>query len=185
MPDTHLKLMIPGPIEVEDDVLEVLGAPVQVHYGDAWVAIHNETLDLLRQGFKTSGKMFILPGSGNLGNDAALQSLFAPGDHVAVGINGNFGLRLSEILKANGIIPVPVEVDPSRPLDPAGFERALADDPAIVGVAAVHLGTAPSIRNPGRPIDTLARNHHRLCLIDAAASPAGTEFALHEQGIDV
>ena len=80
MSEPHLKLMIPGPIEVEDDVLDVLGAPVQVHYGDAWVAIHNETLDLLRQVFRTSGKMFILPGSGNLGNDAALQSLFAPGD---------------------------------------------------------------------------------------------------------
>src|SRR5258708_12159568 len=75
MPDTHLKLMIPGPIEVEDDVLDVLGAPVQVHYGDAWVAIHNETLDLLRQVFKTSGKMFILPGSAHLGNHAPLQPL--------------------------------------------------------------------------------------------------------------
>ncbi len=43
----HLKLLIPGPIEVEDDVLDVLSLPVQAHYGAEWVVIHNETIELV------------------------------------------------------------------------------------------------------------------------------------------
>src|SRR5260221_6320066 len=115
----YLKLMIPGPIEVEDDVLEWMGAPVRVHYGDDWVAIHNETIHLLKQIFKTTGKVFIMPGSGSLAVDAAVQSTFKPGDKVALGINGNFGNRMAEILISNWITVVRIETEPDQPLDPA------------------------------------------------------------------
>ncbi len=63
----HLKLMIPGPVEVEDDLLEQMGGPIQAHYDDAWVAVHNETIGLLQQVMKTSGKVRMLPGSGSPG----------------------------------------------------------------------------------------------------------------------
>ncbi len=181
----RLKLMIPGPIELEDEVLEWMGAPIQAHYGDEWVAIHNETVGLLQQVFATTGKVFMMPGSGSLGLDAAVQSVFAPGDHVAVGINGNFGRRLTEILVANGIVAVPVEAKPDQPLGPAKFERALADDPSIVGIAAVHLETSTAILNPARDIAHVARAHNRLCLIDAVSSLGGTELQMDTWGIDV
>src|SRR5690242_16300936 len=104
----YLKLLIAGPIELEDVVLVWMGAPVQAHYGEQWVAVHNETISLLQQVFATEGKVFMMPGTGSLGNDAAVQALSAPGDHVAVGVNGNFGKRLMEILETNGVV-VPVE----------------------------------------------------------------------------
>jgi alanine-glyoxylate transaminase/serine-glyoxylate transaminase/serine-pyruvate transaminase len=180
----HLKLMIPGPIEVEDDVLEWMGAPVHAHYGDEWVAIHNETLDLLRQVFQTSGKVFMMPGSGSLANDAVVQSLFAPGDHIAVGVNGGFGDRMREIVQANGMVAVPVEAEPGQPLDPAAFERALAADPSIVGLIAIHLETSTAILNPVREIAQIARAHNRLFVVDAVSSLAATPLPMDEWGID-
>jgi alanine-glyoxylate transaminase/serine-glyoxylate transaminase/serine-pyruvate transaminase len=83
------------------------------------------------------------------------------------------------------MIPVPVEVDPSQPLDPAAFERALASDAQIVGIAAVHLETSTSILNPVREIAAVAHKHNLLCLIDAVASLAGTDLRMDEWGIDV
>lgn len=181
----NLKLMIPGPIEVEDDVLEWLGKPVQAHYGDEWVAIHNETVALLQEIIQTSGHVFMLPGSGSLGVDAAMQSTFMPGSKVALGINGHFGHRLKEILEANGVVVVPVETDPSTPLDPQAFDRALAADSLIVGVAVVHLETSTAVLNPVREIAAVTRAHDRLCFVDAVSSLGGTEYAMDDWGIDI
>src|SRR5262249_39377240 len=181
----YLKLMIPGPIEVEDEVLEWMGAPIRVHYGDEWVAIHNETIQLLQQIFATSGKAFMLPGSGSRAIDAAFQSAFKPGDKVALGINGNFGNRMAEIMVSNGLSVVRLETEPSQPLDPARFEEALTQDPSIVAVAAIHLETSTAVLNPAREIAQIARRHNRLCLIDAVASLAGTSLKMDERGIDV
>lgn len=180
-----MKLMIPGPIEVEADVLEWMGKPVQAHYGDEWVAVHNETVSLLQQIIQTSGDVFMMPGSGSLGVDAAVQSTFVPGSKVALGINGHFGHRLKEILEANGVIVVPIECDPSSSLDPHLFDRALADDSAIAGVAVVHLETSTAVLNPVREIASVARAHERLCLVDAVSSLGGTEYAMDDWGIDV
>ncbi len=181
----HRKLLIPGPIEVEDEVLAALGAPVMAHYGEEWVPFYHETMDLLRQVFMTSGKVFMLPGSGSLGADAAVGSTFAPGEKVLLGINGFFGTRWKEILEANGAIPVIIEVPFGEALDPAQFEQILVDDPSIVGVIAVHLETSTAVLNPIREIAAVAHAHNALFMVDAISSLAGTPLPMDEWGIDV
>lgn len=181
----HLKLMIPGPIELEDDVLEWMGQPVHAHYGDEWVAIYNETIKLLQEVFQTSGKVYMLPGSGSLGNDAAVQSLFAPGERVAIGLNGNFGNRMREILEANGLVAIPVEAAPGKPLDPADFDRVLAAGPSIVAAVAIHLETSTAVLNPVREIAQVVRKHNRLFVVDGVSALAGTEFKMDEWNVDL
>ncbi len=181
----HLKLMIPGPIEVEDEVLEQMGAPVQAHYGDAWVAVHNETIGLLQQVIGTTGKVFMLPGSGSLAGDAIIHTLFAPGERVAVGINGHFGRRWLEIMQANGVEAVVLEVPPDQPLDPTTFDRLLAEDKTITGLVAVHLETSTAVLNPIRELAAVCRAHDRLFVVDAVSSLAGTPLEMDAWGIDV
>jgi len=181
----HRKLMIPGPIEVEDEVLAALGAPVMAHYGEEWVPIYHETMNLLRQVFITTGKIFMLPGSGSLGADSAVGSTFAPGEKVLVGINGFFGMRWREILEANGAIPVVIDTPLDQALDPAQFDQILSDDPSIVSVIAVHLETSTAILNPIRELAAVAHAHNALFMVDAISSLAGTPLPMDEWGIDV
>jgi alanine-glyoxylate transaminase/serine-glyoxylate transaminase/serine-pyruvate transaminase len=181
----HLKLMIPGPIELENEVLEQMGAPNRVHYGDEWVTIHNETIALLRQVFATDGKVFMMPGSGSLGLDAAVHSTFSEGERVAVGVNGFFGNRLREVLTANGISVVAIEATPGEPLDPSAFARALEADPDIKAVAVVHLETSTAVLNPVREIAQVTRAYHRLLMVDAVSSLAGAPLQMSDWGIDL
>jgi len=74
------KLMIPGPVEVEYDVLSKMSSPIVAHYGSEWVKIYSETLNYLKQVFKTKGDVFIMGGSGSAGLDAAIGSLL--GNHL-------------------------------------------------------------------------------------------------------
>ena len=152
---------------------------------NSWLAVHNETIALLQQAFATTGEVFIMPGTGSLGLDAVIHSTFAPGERVAVGMNGHFGHRLYEVLTANGIQVVTVEAAPDQPLDPAAFDRVLTDDPSIVGVAVVHLETSTSVLNPVRAIAQVVRAHDRLILADAVSSLGGTDYQMDAWGIDI
>jgi alanine-glyoxylate transaminase/serine-glyoxylate transaminase/serine-pyruvate transaminase len=181
----HIKLMIPGPIEVEDAVLDAMGEPIHAHYGATWVPVHNEVIDLLKQVFRTSGKMFMLPGSGSLAIDTAFQSVFAPGDKVVIGSNGTFGIRLVEVASANGIQPIVINAEANQPLDPAAFARALDADPSIVGVAVVHLETSTAILNPVREIAAVAHERGRLFMADGVSSVGNTPFEMDAWNIDV
>jgi alanine-glyoxylate transaminase / serine-glyoxylate transaminase / serine-pyruvate transaminase len=178
------KLMIPGPVDVEAAVLDMLAEPVQAHYGDEWVAIHNETLELLRQVFVTEGRVYMLPGSGSLAADAVIHSMFKPGDRIALGINGFFGIRWREIIEANGMTPVVIETPLDQPLDPAAFDRLLAEDPSIAGVAAVQLETSTALLNPIRAIAQVTRKHDKLFVVDAVSGLAGAEYRMDEWGVD-
>jgi alanine-glyoxylate transaminase/serine-glyoxylate transaminase/serine-pyruvate transaminase len=177
--------MIPGPVEVEETVLDWLSKPVEAHYGDRWVSIHNETIGLLQQVFGTEGKVFMLPGSGSLAADAAVQSVFAPGQRVLLGINGHFGQRWREILQANGVTPVIIEAPTDQPLPVAEFVAALAADPDLAGVVVVHLETSTALLNPLRQLAAAAREAGRLLVVDAISSLGGAPLPMDEWGVDV
>ncbi len=180
------KLMIPGPIELEPEVLQTLAQPAVPHYGDAWVSIHNETVGLLQQVFQTQNYVFMLPGSGSLALDAAAHSAFLPGETVIVGNNGWFGERTTDIMRTNGINVIPVEADPRQPLDPDAFRKALQANPKATGVAIVHLETSTSVLNPIRDIAAVVRQHSdALVMVDAVTGLAGAELKTDEWGIDL
>jgi alanine-glyoxylate transaminase/serine-glyoxylate transaminase/serine-pyruvate transaminase len=180
------RLLIPGPVELEDEVLAVLARPVQAHYGAAWVEAHNETIALLQQVYETRGRVYMLPGSGSLAVDAAVHSAFLPGETVIAGNNGWFGERLRDILRANGVTVVGVECDPRQPLDPDAFAQALRAHPDAAGVAAVHLETSTGILNP---IEDVARLVHAqsdaLMMVDAVTGLAGAPLLTDAWGIDL
>jgi alanine-glyoxylate transaminase/serine-glyoxylate transaminase/serine-pyruvate transaminase len=179
--------MIPGPVELEAAVLETLGQPVVPHYGDAWVAVHNETIALLQQVFRTTGRTYMLPGSGTLAVDSAVHSTFLPGETVIVGNNGWFGERLISVLNASGVHVVKVGSDPRQPLATADFAAALEANPGAAGVALVHLETSTGVLNPVKDVAAVVRRHYpaTLLMIDAVTGLGGAELRTEEWGIDL
>ncbi len=180
-----LRLMIPGPVSVEDDVLHAMGSPVQAHYGPQWTAIYKETISLLRQVFRTEGDIHILIGSGSAGLDAAVGSMTAPGDTILIGSNGFFGQRLVAIGQAYGLNVVAVEAPFGTPLEPDGFARALAHHPDAAAVVAVHLETSTTVLNPVQDIAAIARRYNVPVIVDAVSSLGGVPLAMDEWGIDI
>ena len=75
MATQRVKLMIPGPVDVEDDVLAAMCEPTMPHYGREWLEIYHETVERLQQVFGTQNDLFLLVGPGTAGLDAALGSL--------------------------------------------------------------------------------------------------------------
>lgn len=180
-----LKLMIPGPIQPDPEVLKAMGSPVQPHYGPDFTRFYNETLSLLKLVFNTQGDVFIMNGSGSVGIDACLGSALSTGEKIIVGMNGYFGDRLQSIAEDNGLEVIPVIAEWGQPLNPDDFSKALKEHPEAKAGVVVHLETSTTIVNPIEKIGPLFRESGRYFMVDAVSSLGGLPFEMDSWGIDL
>lgn len=184
-PLPRYRLMIPGPVEVDDAVLDAMGAPVAVHYGPEWTALYKNTTERMKAVFRTTGDVFLLASSGSGGLEAAVSSLLAPGERAVVGVNGFFGQRLATIARMRGIEVVTVTAPWGEPIDPADVRAALAKDSRIAALMTVHHETSTGVLNPIAELGALAREFNVPFVVDAVSSLGGEELAMDEWGVDI
>jgi 2-aminoethylphosphonate-pyruvate transaminase len=111
-----------------------------------------------------------LQGSGTFVVEAMLGTLVPKGGRLLVLVNGAYGARMVRMAQIHGRAVVTLETPENRPNDPAELERALAADPAISHVAAVHCETTSGILNPIAAIAAVTARHRRALLIDAMSA---------------
>ncbi len=179
------KLMIPGPVDILDDVRETMASPSVPHYGREWMAIYQETIELLRQVFQTRNDLFLLAGPGSAGLDAALGSLLRTGEKVLVPSNGLFGSRLADIARCYGLEVVLLEFPAGQPVDPAAVRACLNVERDVQAVAMVHHETSTGVLNPLREVAALAHAQGLPIIVDAIASIGGLPVPVDEWGLDV
>jgi alanine-glyoxylate transaminase/serine-glyoxylate transaminase/serine-pyruvate transaminase len=185
MVDRYLKLMIPGPVQPADDVLEAMGSPVRPHYGPEWTRLYNETTEMLKPVFGTRGSIFLIVGSGTAGIDACLGSAVTTGEKILIGINGWFGQRLQMVAEGYGLDVVPVVGDWGQPLRAGDFAAALARHPDARLVACVHVETSTTVVNPIPEIGRVASKHGVPFMVDAVSSLGGLPICMDEWSIDL
>src|SRR5215218_8358475 len=96
-------LMGPGPSPVPQRVLRALGAPTLGHLDPQYLAIMDETCEMLRQVFQTRNPLtFPVSGTGMAGMECLAVNLIEPGDEVIVGVNGVFGGRMKDVMERCG-----------------------------------------------------------------------------------
>ena len=144
-----IRLMIPGPVEVHPDVLEAMAAPIEPHYGNAWVEKHSRLTSLLKRVYKTENDVFLLAGSGTCALDACMGSSLRTGDKIIVGNNGFFGDRLVEIADLNGLEVIQVKTEWGRKITPEMMESALGIHTDARAAAVVHSETSTTVNQAG------------------------------------
>lgn len=127
--------MIPGPCDVEQDVLLEMSRQVVAHYGTQWVEIYDETCKLVKELLNTSGEVFIVNGSGHLVIESMVLSLGEKGDEIGIVDNGNFAHRMIEILKTYGLEPKVLNVEWGKSVSPEMVENFLDNNLKIKSLA--------------------------------------------------
>src|SRR5947208_7326206 len=96
-------LLGPGPSPVSSRVLRALAAPTLGHLDPQYLAILDETCEMLRQIFQTKNALtFPVSGTGMAGMECISVNLIEPGDEVIVGVNGVFGARMKDTMERCG-----------------------------------------------------------------------------------
>lgn len=179
-----LRLMIPGPIELDPEVLAVMAEPMVAHYGEEWTAFYKETLGLLQKVFQTEGDVFLFPGSGSAGLDAALGSTVFPNRKILIPQNGFFGERLAEIARTHTPNVQTLRFPIGQPIELEQVEEALVTK-EFKALAVTHCETSTGMLNPIQEIAEICRRRKVLFIVDAISSLAIEPLEMDTWGIDL
>jgi 2-aminoethylphosphonate-pyruvate transaminase len=109
-------------------------------------------------------------GSGTFAIEATLGTLTGEASRLLVLVNGAYGERMMKIMRYLGRPAIAQTTAEDTPPDLAALDAALAADPAISHVAAVHCETTSGILNPLAEIAAIVARHGRLLIVDAMSS---------------
>jgi (S)-ureidoglycine---glyoxylate transaminase len=177
-------LMGPGPVGVDPRVLRAMSMPMLGQFDPAFTAYMNETMELLRQLYRTKNKWsFLVDGTARAGVEAILVSIISPGDKVLVPVFGRFGHLLAEIAKRCGGDVVTIDREWGSVFTPDEIETAIKTHRPRV-LAVVHGDTSTTMAQPLAEIGELCRRHDVLLYTDATASLGGMDVAIDAWKVD-
>lgn len=179
-------LLGPGPSNVPPRVQMAMLAPMLGHLDPYFVTIMEDTMQLLRQVFRTSNKLtFPISGTGSAGMEASFCNFLEPGDTAIIGVNGYFGERMAEMARRTGAKVVQLTADWGKIIEPEAIEQAFKNEKKVKLLALVHAETSTGILQPLAEASRLAKQHDALFLVDTVTSIAGHELAVDDWGIDI
>jgi len=178
-------LMGPGPSDVNPRVLEALARPTIGHLDPAFVAMMDETKELLKYAFQTENKLTMpVSAPGSAGMETCFSNMVEPGDKVIVCQNGVFGGRMKENVERCGGVAVMVEDDWGTAVSIDKLEAALKANTDTKIVAFVHAETSTGVMSDAQAIVALAHKHDCLTIVDAVTSLGGSPLKVDEWDID-
>jgi len=177
-------LLGPGPSPISPRVLRACATPLLGHLDPEYLALMDETQELLRYIFETQNAWTACaPGTGMAGMEAALINLLEPGDGVIVCVHGAFGERMVEIARRCGARVTRVDADWGAATQPEQVAAACKAVKAKV-VAVVHAETSTGVLQPLEEISAIAHDAGALLLVDCVTSLGGVPVKLDERRID-
>ena len=111
-----------------------------------------------------------IQGSGTFAVEAMIGTLVPADGKLLIPVNGAYGKRMEKIC---GVIGRPfrvIESPENRPVEPDAIDAALAADPSISHVAAIHCETTSGVLNPLARIAAVVAGRSRALLVDAMST---------------
>jgi len=181
-------LMIPGPIEVDEEVLAIMGEPPLSHVSPGFIEEFGQAIQRTREIFLSKdGQPFILSGSGALGWDFISANFVAPGEKVLVISTGYFSDRWADCLKSYkaDVTVLKADVIGDRPSNQELEQALKGNDYKMVTIT--HVDTSTSVLTDVKSYADIIRKHCPKALIcaDGVCSVAAEEFRMSDWEIDV
>jgi aspartate aminotransferase-like enzyme len=180
-------LMIPGPMDVPDEVLRRCGHQVFPHYDRLtdFPAFYDRLVEKMKYVFGLrEGDVIIPNGSGTIAVNMMIASLCAPDDDVLVMNNGGFGAYAEKNLKNLGIAFTHVKGEHGSVIDP-GLVRDEMKRKRHPFIYLTHNESSTAVVNPIPPIGEIAREFDSLLLVDAVSGIGGVVIDMDDSGADV
>jgi alanine-glyoxylate transaminase/serine-glyoxylate transaminase/serine-pyruvate transaminase len=182
---TQRVLMGPGPSDVSIRVLHALAAPTIGHLDPEYLAIMDQTRQMLRRVFQTNNEMTLaISGTGSAGMEACICNLIEPGDEMIVCVNGVFGGRMKDVAERYGATVHAIEANWGRAIDPQQVADALKAHPRSKALGIVHAETSTGEQQPLEEIAKLVHDAGALLVVDAVTSLGGVDIPIDRLQID-
>lgn len=180
-------LMIPGPTPIPPQVAAAMTQPMINHRGEAFFALFDEVSTGLQEVFRTRQPVYIFPGAGSGGWEAALVNTLNPGDTVLSVSVGDFGERWFKVAKQLGFRIERLVFEPGQAASPTRIAERLAADreKAIKAVLIQHNETSTGVTNDVKAIARVVREHGALMMVDSVSGLGALPLEFDAWGLDV
>ena len=176
-PEEHLKLFLPGPTEVREEILDAQGRWMIGHRMPEAIQLFGRTQKKLRQVFRTQHRVYVTASSGTGMWEAATRNCVAR--KVLHCTNGSFGDRWIDVARANGKEVEVLDVEWGQPILPEMVVERLSAG-GFDAVAFVQNETSVGIANPARDIAAAVRampgGNDIIIMVDAVSGLTGMEM---------
>ncbi|MGI9405792.1 MAG: L-aspartate--glyoxylate aminotransferase BhcA [Hyphomicrobiaceae bacterium] len=183
-------LFIPGPTNVPDRVRNAIDIPMEDQRAPDLPEFTLPLFADLKKVFQTeTGQVFLFPGSGTGGWEAAMTNTLSPGDKVLIARFGQFSHLWVDLCQRQGLDVDVVDVAWGEGTPVETFAEKLKADTthAIKAVLVTHNETATGVTSDVAGVRGAldACNHPAMLFVDGVSSIASIDFRMDEWGVDV
>lgn len=180
----RVRLFTPGPTEVPPPVREAFALPMIHHRSEEFGSILTSVRKRLTWLSGCDGEPVLLASSGTGGMEAAVASLFAPGEEVVIVQGGKFGERWVDLANHYGLKTNVVRVEWGRAVSVEAVTKALTPNTKGILIQACESSTGAS--HPVAEIGKkLSGREDVLLIVDAITALGIEDLDMARDRIDV
>ncbi len=180
------RLFIPGPVKVNDDVLQQLARPTLGHRGKEYAQLHGETVDILKKVLFTDQNVFLSTSSASGIWEASIRNCVDFNETVLCTCCGAFSDKWANVAKSCGRNVEELKVDWGQATTPEMIDEKLASG-KYAAVTLVYNETSTGLTNPVYQISEMMKEKYPdvLVFVDAVSGMIGLPMHFDDLGWDV
>jgi len=180
------KLFIPGPVKVNEDVLQQLARPTLGHRLSEYSQLHCETVDMLKRMLFTEQNIFLFSSSGSGGWEASIRNCVGFEEKVLCTCCGAFSEKWAAIAKSCGREVELLQVDWGKAVLPEMIDEKLASG-KYSAVTLIYNETSTGLTNPLYDVSEMMKEKYPdiLVFVDAVSAMVGLPLHFDRLGWDV
>ncbi|MFP4321072.1 MAG: pyridoxal-phosphate-dependent aminotransferase family protein [Anaerolineales bacterium] len=182
----HIRLFVPGPVEVREEILQAQTAWMIGHRSGEFAELYARLQPKLKQSYKTEkGRVYTYTSSGSGVWESASRNLVRAEHSILHLVCGAFSERWAEYSEANGKQVHRLEVPWGQAVPVEMLKEALTMQ-RYDAVAMVYNETSTGVLNPlPEYAEIVADYPHTLLLVDAVSAYLGADIQFDAWGLDV
>jgi aspartate aminotransferase-like enzyme len=180
---THIKLFIPGPVEVSEKTMRAFSRPMIGHRSKDFQALYADIHPKLQQIFYTTQPVFVSTSSAWGVMEGSIRNLVTK--KVLNCMSGAFSDKWFDVAKKCGKAAEPLQVDWGQPILPEAIEARLATG-EFDAVTVIHNETSTGTMNPLFDIARVMKKVPEVqFIVDCVSSFTAMKIPFDELGIDL
>jgi aspartate aminotransferase-like enzyme len=181
--EPHVKLFIPGPVEVLPEVLDQMSRPQIGHRSAAFMDVYKELVAKLGKLLYTDNRIWLSTSSATGVWEAAVRNCVKK--KALACVCGAFSKKWGQVVELNGKEVEVYGVPMGEPNLPEEIDKRLATG-EFDAMTIVHNETSSGVMNPMAEIAEVMKKYPDVTfLVDAVSSMSGAKIPVDEWGIDI
>jgi len=178
------RMFVPGPVDVDGDVLGAQAQPMMPHRSKEFEEIFRRASEKAQQLFLTKHRILLSASSGTGLQEAAIRNLVDK--KVLSCVNGAFADRWYDVAVSNGKEVEKLAFEWDQPVDPDRVAATIKSG-RFEALTIVHNETSTGMQNPVKEVAEAVRDvaPDTLILVDAVSSLSGAKIETDAWGLDM